>query len=248
LSDNVKVFSSFKSLCGALVDDWFEGANQALNKQTTFNLGLSGGNTPRNVFQHLPEFEKWKRIPWDIVHIFWVDERCVKPDHSESNFKLASNLMLKDISIPEENIHRIHGENDPVVEANRYADELKKHFAPGKGQNPSLDWIFLGVGTDGHTASIFPGSTLASSTSQLCGVTTHPDTGQKRISLSLPVINAAKRITVIVSGQDKAAIVSRILNSPSENRGLPAGKIRPLTGNVEWALDELAASQLEKYT
>ena len=240
------MFSSFKSLCGALVDDWFEGANQALNKQTTFNLGLSGGNTPRNVFQHLPEFEKWKRIPWDIVHIFWVDERCVKPDHSESNFRLAYNLILKDLSIPGGNIHRIHGENDPIAEADRYAGELKKHFAPGRGQNPGFDWIFLGVGADGHTASIFPGSILASSTSPLCGVATHPETGQNRISISLPVINAAKRITVIVSGQDKATIVSRILNPPLENCDLPAGKIRPLTGNVEWALDEWAASQLEK--
>ena len=229
-----------------MVDDCFEGASLALHQQTTFSLGLSGGNTPRKVFQYLVEFDKWKRIPWGSVHVFWVDERCVSPDHSDSNFQLAYNLMLKDISIPEENIHRIRGENDPLVEADRYADELEKHFLPGKGQSPSLDWIFLGVGTDGHTASIFPEATLKSSKSPYCGATTHPGTGQNRISLSLPVINAAKRITVMVTGQDKAAIVSKILNSSSVESDLPAAKIQPQTGNLEWVLDEFAASQLNK--
>jgi 6-phosphogluconolactonase len=123
---------------------------------------------------------------------------------------------------------------------------LKKHFALGSGENPSLDWIFLGVGLDGHTASIFPGSIFENSTSQFCGATTHPDTGQNRISLSLSVINASKRITVMFAGQDKAAIISQILNPPFEGSKLPAGKIRPLKGNVEWVLDELAASQLKK--
>jgi 6-phosphogluconolactonase len=246
LSEKIKVFLSLKILCGKIVDDWFEGANQALTNQTTFNVGLSGGSTPLYVFQYLAEFEKWKKIPWDIVHVFWVDERCVALDHSESNYQLAYNLMLKEISIPEENIHRIHGENDPLFEAGRYEDELKKHFALGSGENPSLDWIFLGVGLDGHTASIFPGAVFENSPSQLCGTTTHPDTGQNRISLSLLVINASKRITVMVAGQDKAPIVSQILNPPFEGSELPAGKIRPLKGNVEWVLDELAASQLKK--
>ena len=246
MSEKIKVFSSFKILCGKVVGDWFEAANQALANQTNFNVGLSGGSTPRYVFQYLAEFEKWKKIPWNIVHIFWVDERCVAPDHSESNYQIVYNLMLKEISIPEDNIHRIHGENDPLFEAGRYEDELKKHFALGSGENPSLDWIFLGVGLDGHTASIFPGSIFENSPSQFCVATTHPDTGQNRISLSLPVINASKRITVMVAGQDKAAIVSKILNPPFEGSELPAGKIRPLNGNVDWVLDELAASQLKK--
>jgi 6-phosphogluconolactonase len=246
LSKKIKIISSLKKLCESVVDDWFEGASQALHKKTTFNLGLSGGNTPRKVFQYLVEFEKWKRVPWDIVHVFWVDERCVSPDHIDSNFQLAYNLMLKDIAIPEENIHRIRGENDPLVEADRYADELEKHFLPGKGQNPVFDWIFLGVGTDGHTASIFPGAILKSSKNLFCGATTHPSTGQNRISLSLPVINAAKRITMMVTGQDKAGIVSKILNSSSGESDLPAAKIQPQTGNLEWALDEFAASQLKK--
>jgi 6-phosphogluconolactonase len=246
LSEKIKVFFSFNILCGNIVDDWFEGASLALANQTTFNVGLSGGKTPIYVFQYLAECEKWKKIPWNIVHIFWVDERCVELDHSESNYQLIYNLMLKDISIPEENIHRIHGENDPLFEAGRYEDELIKHFALGSGEKPSLDWIFLGVGLDGHIASIFPGSVFKNSPSQFCGTTTHPDTGQNRISLSLLVINASKRITVIVTGQDKAAIVSQVLNPPFERSKLPAGKIRPLKGNVEWVLDELAASQLTK--
>jgi 6-phosphogluconolactonase len=246
VSEKIKVFFNFKVLCGKVVDDWFEGANQALVSQTTFNVGLSGGSTPRYVFQYLAEFEKWKKIPWNIVHIFWVDERCVTLDHSESNYHLAYNLMLKEISIPKENIHRIHGENDPLFEASRYENELKKHFGLRSGENPSLDWIFLGVGLDGHTASIFPGSIFENSPSQICGATIHPDTGQNRISLSLPVINSSKRITVMVAGQDKAPIVSQILNPPFEGSVLPAGKIKPLKGNVEWVLDELAASQLKK--
>jgi 6-phosphogluconolactonase len=246
LSEKIKIFSSFKIFCGTVVDDWFEGASQALDQQRTFSLGFSGGNTPGKVFQYLSEFEKWKRIPWNNVHIFWVDERCVAPDHSDSNFRLAYDLILKDISIPAENIHRIYGENDPLIEADRYAGELEKHFLSIRGEHPSLDWIFLGVGIDGHTASIFPGTILESSKNQLCGAVTHPITGQNRISLSLAMINAAKRITVVVAGQDKATIVSQILNSPSEQSKLPAGKIHPLTGEVEWVLDELAASQLKK--
>ncbi len=109
-----------------------------------------------------------------------------------------------------------------------------------------MDWIFLGVGLDGHTASIFPGSIFENSSSQFCGATNHRDTGQNRISLSLPVINASQRITVMVAGQDKAAIVSQVLSPPFEGSELPAGKIRPLNGNGDWVLDELAASQLKK--
>jgi 6-phosphogluconolactonase len=108
-----------------------------LANQTTFNAGLSVGSTPLYVFQYLAEFEKWKKIPWNIFQIFWVDERCVALDHSENNYQLAYNLMLKEISIPEENIYRIHGENDSLFEAGRYEDELKKHF----GLDISWCWV-----------------------------------------------------------------------------------------------------------
>jgi 6-phosphogluconolactonase len=244
LSKEIKVFPSLKYICEAVVNDWFEGASEALNRKTTFNLALSGGNTPRMIFQHLFEFEKWKMIPWEIVHIFWVDERCVPPDHGESNYRMAYDLMLNKLPIPEENIHRIRGENDPVNEATRYEDEILKCFGLSGEQKLCMDWILLGVGADGHVASIFPQSTLEYSRNKTCGVATHPKTGQKRISISLPVINQAKRITIIIAGQNKADIVSELLNSSTEGSYLPAAKIKPIAGSVQWVLDELAASQL----
>jgi 6-phosphogluconolactonase len=244
LNKEINVFSDLKCICEKVVDDWFEGASEALHRKTTFNLALSGGNTPGMIFQHLYEFEKWKMIPWEIVHIFWVDERCVPPDHSESNYRLACDFILNDLSIPEENIHRIRGENDPVHEAIRYEDEILKCFGLNGEQQPCMDWILLGVGADGHVASIFPQSSLEYSRNKTCGVATHPTTGQKRISISLPVINQAKRIAIIITGQNKADIVFELLNSSTEGSHLPAGKINPIEGSVQWLLDELAASQL----
>tara|TARA_B100000686_G_scaffold346446_1_gene433152 strand:- start:3991 stop:4731 length:741 start_codon:yes stop_codon:yes gene_type:complete len=244
LIEKIKKYSDLKYLSEEIANEWFEGANQALKKQTTFSVGLSGGKTPSMVFQHLKKFDNWKIIPWNVVHIFWADERCVPPDHSESNYRLASELILKDLPIPEENIHRIHGENDPMTEANRYTEELMGHFNLNIGQVPSLDWIFLGVGTDGHTASIFPKSTIKDTVTKLCYVATHPKTGQKRITLSLSTINMAKRITVIIAGQEKATIVSKIMNPASREKHLPVKMIRLVAGSILWALDEEAASKI----
>ncbi len=242
--EDIKIYSDLKYLSEEIANEWFEGANQALKKRSTFSVGLSGGNTPSMVFQHLRTFDKWRIIPWNVVHIFWVDERCVPPDHSESNYRLACELILKDLPIPEENIHRIHGESDPLTEANRYAEELIGHFNLNIGQVPSLDWIFLGVGTDGHIASIFPKSILDDKFTKLCYVATHPKTGQKRITLNLSTINMAKRITVFIAGQEKATIVSKIMNPTSREKHLPVKMIRLVTGSILWALDEAAASKI----
>ena len=244
MTKDIKIFPNLKSLSEAVADEWCDGANRALKEKVTFCVALSGGNTAPAVYRNLVDLQLGKRISWSVVHIFWGDERCVPPDHPESNYRLACDSMLISLPLPWENIHRIHGESDPQTEANRYADELAKHLKPDKEGMPYLDWVLVGVGKDGHIASIFPKSFHQEKTGKLCVVSVHPETGQNRISLTLPMINKAKRISVIATGKEKAGIVSKILSQSSEASHLPAAQIHPENGRVQWMLDMEAASKL----
>ncbi len=193
------------------------------------------------LFKVLSENYK-NNIDWAKVNFFWADERCVPPDDEQSNFGMTEKILLRNIPIPEENVHRIFGNSDPAGEALRYSEDLKKHLRL-KNEIPEIDLILLGMGDDGHTASIFPDQMDLLNSNELCAVAVHPETGQKRITLTGKVINNADRIYFLITGKDKAGTVSDILETKNDYLKYPAAHIG---SDADWYLDEDAAGKLER--
>lgn len=205
-----------------------------------FTVALSGGSTPRRLYEVLAAPPFRERVPWGRVHVFWGDERCVPPDHSDSNYRLAREALLDKIPILAENVHRIWGEMPPDQAAAAYQTELEAVV----GVNGRLDLILLGMGADGHTASLFPG-TEALEERERAVVAVYVERLQAwRVTLTLPVINAARQVLFLVTGAAKAEIVQAVLEGP-EGR-FPAQQIRPTAGQLTWLVDVAAASRLTR--
>ena len=206
-------------------------------------LALSGGSTPQVIFRLWAE-QYLESIDWKKVHFFWGDERCVPPDDEESNFKMANDLFLSKIDIPRENIHRIRGEADPAGEARRYAAEIQDTVSIRSGF-PAFDMILLGMGADGHTASIFPHQMELLNADVICGLATHPESGQQRITLTGKVINNASEVVFLVTGQGKAQKVEEIIKGKEGSRRYPAAHMEPINGELHWFTDQAAAARLK---
>ncbi len=206
--------------------------------KTHFTVALSGGNTPKILYRHLAQ-HYGKSLDWEHIHFFWGDERCVPPDHSDSNFKMANEALLQHISIPAENVHRIRGEAPPAEAAQLYADEIQR-FVKQKNGVPAFDLVLLGIGNDGHTASIFPNNMELLKADGICAVATHPESGQQRISLCGPVINNARKVAFMATGGDKWKVVQAIRQKSEQWESYPAAHIQA-TEELHWFLDEAAA-------
>ena len=212
------------------------------SKQLRFHVALSGGSTPKGLFKKLSK-EYSDLIPWNRIHFWWGDERCVSPNDDESNYKMTYDNLFFNISIQKENIHRIKGEDNPEKEANRYSDEIDGQLNH-RGENPVFDLLILGIGDDGHTASIFPDELELFENEKTCAVTQHPITGQNRITITGRVLNNATRIFFLVTGENKSTRISEIMNDSEAAKLLPAYYISPKNGELIWFLDELAASKI----
>lgn len=212
-----------------------------IEEEEEYFVALSGGSTPQLLFRHLAEKFR-ERIDWQKVHLFWGDERCVPPDHEESNYGTARRLLLDRIDIPEENIHRVHGEALPEKEALRYSLEIRQNL-PFENDLPSFDLVLLGLGEDGHTASIFPDQMELLDADGICAVATHPESGQKRITLVGKVINNARKVAFLATGKGKAEKVRQILHKKEGWEKLPAAHILPSQGDLYWYLDREAAGR-----
>ncbi len=224
-----------------LVESFTRYFMDLLNKTVgSMNVALSGGSTPKIWFDHLAKKHK-EDIDWDRVQIYWGDERCVPPSDNESNYGMTKKYLLDHINIPVQNVRRILGELKPDVAAKKYSHVLSKNLS-GKSF-PIFDLVVLGMGDDGHTASIFPHQIDLWKNERYCVVATHPITGQQRISLSGSVINAACSIAFLVTGINKAEKVMEILNIAEGAEKYPASLVRK-SDNVFWFLDKLAASRL----
>lgn len=206
------------------------------------HIALSGGSTPKIVFDELAT-DFHDTIDWNQVHLYWGDERCVPPNDSESNYKMTVDHLLSKIDIPEENIHRIYGENIPAEEALRYAEVLKSRLPHFEGV-PQFDLVILGMGDDGHTASIFPYNIHLWDSGNLCEVAVHPDSGQKRITITGKVINNAKKVAFLVTGDSKMEKVREIVAKTGNFRSYPASLVAPNSGELDWFLDAAAAREL----
>lgn len=239
-STEVKIFASPEKVYHAVAEEIHNLTIEST--QPRFDIALSGGNTPKELFSILGN-DYCDIIPWARIHFWWGDERCVPPTSENSNFKAVNDLLFSKILVHENNIHRIKGEFEPNKEVVRYSKEIKENVIC-RGDSPVFDLLILGLGEDGHTASIFPDQIELFEEERICVVTRHPLTGQKRITLTGRALNNAKRIFFLVTGSNKAMRISEIMNDDEAAKLLPAYYISPKNGSLIWFLDEKAATRI----
>lgn len=202
-------------------------------------IAVSGGSTPNMLFDLLvSEYSSW--VKWNKLHFFWVDERCVPHSHVESNFGNAFQRCFSKVNIPKENLHPIMGGDNPVSEVVRYTGDILSHVPCTKGY-PTFDLIMLGMGEDGHTASIFPGQEQLFKANSIVSVSENPISGQKRITLTGKVLNNAAEVVFVVTGYKKKEVLEQILLKKPEAAYFPASYVKPEKGRVSWYLDREAA-------
>jgi 6-phosphogluconolactonase len=215
-------------------------AQAAFRENRQFSIALSGGSTPAMMYKLLAEAP----LDWANIHLFWSDERCVPPDHPESNYRMAFESLISHINIPLKNVHRIFGEIPPDLAGDQYEQELHAFF----GMLPRFDLILLGLGEDGHTASLFPTSPAVNERSRWVTAVPHdvpPLPLVTRVTLTLPILNQAHQVIFLVSGKGKAARLAEVLNTPEGSTLLPASMVRPDDGELLWLMDQAAAEKLE---
>jgi 6-phosphogluconolactonase len=235
----VKIFPTPYDLAMNFASEMVRMINEAAKEKKPFTIALSGGSTPELLFRLLAE-KFGETVPWQYVHFFWGDERCVSPTDGESNFGMTSRTLLSKITIPEQNIHRIAGDADPAAEAMRYGEEISR-FTSNRNGIPCFNLVILGLGEDGHTASIFPGHLDLLDSEKNCAVASHPVTGQKRITITGMVINNADNVTFLVTGEKKALIVEKLFKKNPVSLNYPAAYAVPIFGLLSWFLDKEAA-------
>ena len=207
-----------------------------------FTVALSGGSTPKAMFQALAEKPFADSLPWRSIHFFWGDERCVPPDHAESNYRMANEALLSKVPVPRENIFRVPAEDeDHKRAAANYSEALRTFFA---AERPSLDLVFLGMGADGHTASLFPGTTALCVNDRIAAANYVDKLQSWRITLTADSINMARNVIFLVAGADKAPALKEVIEGPRNPEQYPSQLIKPPHGALQWMVDEAAAKLL----
>jgi 6-phosphogluconolactonase len=249
LERRIKKFKTAEILAVELALKLKEEIEEKLLVNDKLFLSLSGGSTPKLLFKTLAEPRFAENIKWQNLHLFWGDERCVPPEDSESNYGWTKKLLLDKIKMPGGNIHRIKGEFIPEEEVLRYTEEIN-NTVPVENKLPKFNCILLGMGEDGHTASLFPGKKLDSVEQNICGVAEKRITEegkvniQKRISLTKDTICNAEKVIFLVTGNKKSKVLSEIINEMPDSKNYPASGIKNIHGFSEWWIDEDAASSL----
>lgn len=221
-------------------------ATNAVEERSQCTIALAGGSTPRSLYSLLADDESLRRaMPWNRVHFFWGDERHVPPDHKDSNYRMADEAMLSKVPIDAGNINRIRGEEpDAQWAADAYELELQSFFQLEPGQLPRFDLVLLGMGPDGHTASLFPGTTALDETERLVAATWVEKFNTYRITLTLPLLNNAANVIFMVCGAEKAEVLRTVLSPDTNEARYPAQLVQPVQGRLLWLLDESAAAAL----
>jgi len=226
-----------------------EAARRAVAARGRFAIALAGGSTPGPTYARLAEGPLRDDVPWEATEVFWGDERCVPADHPDSNARMARENLLDRVPVPGERIHPIRAwEPDPEVAADLYERELRRVLAPAGERTPRLDLVLLGLGPDGHTASLFPGTAALEEEDRLVAVVRASEPGLRpprveRITLTPAAINAARTIVFLVTGEGKAGAVAAVLAEHGDDAAWPARRIRPADGEVVWLLDGAAAAE-----
>ena len=221
-------------------------AKRAIAERGSFFVAVSGGKSPEAFFRQLGEDARSMSLEWSKVKLLWVDERCVEPDAPQSNYRLARESFIERVGIPANCVFRIHGEAaDHEAEARRYEAVLKEAFGPGRGDAiPEFDLMTMGMGADGHTASLFPGSHVVNERMRLVRAVEASGSRLARITLTPPVISAARRVILLISGTDKAETLRQVLSTPVEPLRYPVQILRRMDERVTWLVDKQAASLL----
>lgn len=242
---NVEIVSDPESLAQRSVELFVADAQKAIDAKNAFHVAISGGHTPKRFFELLGQVPQSTSLPWDKIHLFWVDERIVQPDSPRSNYRLAADTFLAKVAIPEQNIHRIPTEHSDIkVAAHCYEDTIREVFALEKGQTPEFDLIVLGMGVEGHTGSLFPDSYAPFDMEDLACVVYVLSKDVNRITLTHPVLCAASHLAVLVSGREKAVILKEVLTSEPDEVRYPIHALWPILDKVTWLVDSEAAKSL----
>jgi 6-phosphogluconolactonase len=245
----LEVHADTGQLAIAAAERFIAAAAQAIRATGRFSVALSGGATPRPLFATLAAPAYSSRIAWQNVRVFWTDERCVPPDDAESNYGVARALLLDHVPVPPANIHRVRGEDDPAAAAAAYERDLRVAFdapacaAPGV-PGRQFDLVLLGLGTNGHTASLFPHLGAVLERTNWVMAERIEALRQWRITLTPVILNQAAEVVFLVSGRDKAAILRRVLCGALDPDDLPAQAIAPASGRLRWMVDAAAAAEL----
>ena len=242
MKPDIRIFRGLSDISRSAATIFVEQSIKAIQERSQFLVALNGGSTPAGTFQLLAtEFRE--KVDWGQVHVFWGDERCVPAGDPESSYGQARDLLLRHVPIPEPNIHRIEGELSPAEAAKDYSMVLQK-FASSPLAWPRFDLVFLGMGEDGHTASLFPGSSLDVSEPVLAVTGQYQDRPAQRVTLTPLVFNSARRVVFMASGEKKAATLAEVLSDRYNPELYPAQRIDPRDGKLIWLVDEDAASKL----
>ncbi len=246
----IEVVADAPALARAAADLFLASAKQAVKERGKFTVALSGGSTPKALYSLLTsDAELRAQVPWTQIYFFFGDERHVAPDHPDSNYRMANEAMLSKMNIPAAQVFRIKGEySDAAKAAAEYEQQLREFFHLSAGQLPRFDLVMLGMGPDGHTASLFPGTKALDETKRLV---THNWVGKfytQRVTMTAPVLNHAALVMFMAHGQDKAQPLKAVLEGPYEPAQLPSQLIRPQHGTLLWLVDKTAAALLDRAT
>jgi 6-phosphogluconolactonase len=242
MKPEIRIFKSIEELSHKAAEIFVERASRAIEERGRFLVALNGGSTPSRLFQLLGTDYRGQ-IDWNKTHIFWGDERLVPAENPESSYGQARDLFLSQADIPAENIHPINGKLEPADAATEYANTLKQ-FAAAPLEFPRFDLIYLGMGEDGHTASLFPGSAVDTNDLVIPVTAQYQDRPSQRITLTPRVFNAAHRIAFMATGEKKARTLAEVLSDKYKPEYYPVQRIEPKNGRVLWLVDEDAASRL----
>jgi 6-phosphogluconolactonase len=236
------VYPDPEALARATADHFLRIGCDAITERGNFRVALAGGNTPKAAYELLAREPRASEISWSEVFIYFGDERCVPPTDERSNFHMAQRAFLNAVPIPPANVHRMAGEIDPGIAANEYASLIRSDLR----EPPHFDLVMLGLGPDGHTASLFPGSPPDLDDASLVRAVYAESQGMWRITITPLVINSARNVLFGIEGNDKAEILAKVYEGPRDPAKYPAQVVRPKSGNLVWLVDEAAAGMLHE--
>ncbi|MBV8489493.1 MAG: 6-phosphogluconolactonase [Candidatus Eremiobacteraeota bacterium] len=238
----LRVYRDAGTVAAAVADLFLDLGQTALADRGAFRVALSGGNTPRKAYELLAQEPRSTSISWSDVYVYFGDERCVTPEDELSNYRMACKAFLDAVPIPKHNVHRMRGEIDPGKAANEYASILRADL----GEPPRFDLVLLGLGPDGHTASLFPGSNPDDDEASLVRAVYAKSQLMWRITLTPKVINAARTVAFAIEGTEKAEIFHKVYQGPLDPTHYPAQIVHPSSNKLVWIADELAAGMIRK--
>ena len=243
MKPNLRIFETPQKLTRAAAEEVIRVAQESIAARQRFTLVLAGGSTPRALYALLADDPLFRdQMPWKSTLFFWGDERCVPPDHADSNFRMANESMLTRTPVLKENIHRIKAEQPDAAE--QYARTLTDNFSLRPGDFPQFDLVLLGMGADGHTLSLFPHTAALDETEKLVVLNSVTKLSALRVTLTAPTVNHARHIVFLIAGADKAPALKSVVEGPANPREYPAQLIASLAGRLTWMVDKSAAAEL----